>query len=159
MHIAEVVQVLDALDLAGVRHWVGGGWGVDALAGRKTREHRDLDLAVDSAHFVACMDVLIALGYQVETDWLSLRVEVAAQGRRWVDVHPVAFDSNGHGLQGEADGLHFDYPPDAFVIGQIGARPVPCLSVSQQRAFHSGYDHRPQDKHDLGILDTLAKEG
>jgi lincosamide nucleotidyltransferase A/C/D/E len=158
MQFAEVVQVLDALDSAGVRHWVAGGWGVDALAGRKTREHRDLDLAVDAAHFDACMAVLIALGYQVETDWLPLRVEVAAPGRRWVDVHPVAFDANGHGLQGEADGVHFDYPQDAFALGQIGARPVPCVSVAQQRAFHSGYEHRPQDEHDLGILDTLAAE-
>ena len=29
----DVIQVLDALDGAGVRHWVGGGWGVAALAG------------------------------------------------------------------------------------------------------------------------------
>jgi lincosamide nucleotidyltransferase A/C/D/E len=158
MHVADVAQVLDALDVAGVRHWVAGGWGVDALAGQKTREHRDLDLAVDAAHFDACMDVLTALGYQLETDWLPLRLQVAAPGRRWVDVHPVAFDSNGHGLQGEADGVHFDYPPDAFALGQIGTRPVPCLSVAQQRAFRFGYKHRPQDEHDLGILDSLAAE-
>jgi hypothetical protein len=40
---ADVIQVLEALDGAGVRHWVGGGWGVAALAGRQTRPHRDLD--------------------------------------------------------------------------------------------------------------------
>jgi hypothetical protein len=27
----------DALDEASVHHWVGGGWGVVALAGRQTR--------------------------------------------------------------------------------------------------------------------------
>ena len=34
---ADVIGVLDALDEAGVRSWVGGGWGVAALAGRQTR--------------------------------------------------------------------------------------------------------------------------
>ncbi|MFC5728610.1 nucleotidyltransferase domain-containing protein [Nocardioides vastitatis] len=36
--------------------------------------------------------------------------------------------------------------------------PVPCLSVAQQQAFHSGDEHRPQDAHDLPILATLAAE-
>jgi hypothetical protein len=31
----DVIAVLDALDAAGVRHWVGGGWGV--AAGSTTR--------------------------------------------------------------------------------------------------------------------------
>jgi hypothetical protein len=44
MDAADVIAVLDALDEAAVRHWVGGGWGVAALAGRQTRSHRDLDL-------------------------------------------------------------------------------------------------------------------
>ena len=45
MDAADVTTVLDALDQARVRHWVGGGWGVAALTGRQTRAHRDLDLA------------------------------------------------------------------------------------------------------------------
>lgn len=38
-------RVLDLLDLLvdrGLDVWVDGGWGVDALAGRQTREHGDL---------------------------------------------------------------------------------------------------------------------
>jgi lincosamide nucleotidyltransferase A/C/D/E len=46
MSIPDVTAVLTALDRAHVRHWVAGGWGVAALVGRQTREHRDLDLAV-----------------------------------------------------------------------------------------------------------------
>jgi hypothetical protein len=43
---ADVIEVLDALDSAGVEWWVLGGWGVDALIGEQTRAHKDLDLAV-----------------------------------------------------------------------------------------------------------------
>jgi lincosamide nucleotidyltransferase A/C/D/E len=45
--VADVLAVLDALAHAGCRAWVGGGWGVDALVGRPTRSHRDLDLAIE----------------------------------------------------------------------------------------------------------------
>jgi hypothetical protein len=82
----DVIQVLDALDAAGVRHWVGGGWGVAALAGRQTRQHRDLDLNIDAADLGRCLAALGGLGYVAETDWLPSRIEVAAPGDRWVDV-------------------------------------------------------------------------
>jgi hypothetical protein len=42
--LPEVVDVLERLDRAGVPVWLDGGWGVDALVGRQTRAHRDLDL-------------------------------------------------------------------------------------------------------------------
>jgi hypothetical protein len=32
------------LEREGIRSWVIGGWGIDALVGRQTREHHDLDL-------------------------------------------------------------------------------------------------------------------
>ena len=47
MRLADVVEILSDLRAAGCRVWVAGGWGVDALVGRQTRPHRDLDLAVD----------------------------------------------------------------------------------------------------------------
>lgn len=150
-----MLEVLDALDRADVRHWVAGGWGVDALVGLQTRAHRDLDLAVDAVDHDTCMAALARLGYTTETDWLPVRVEVAAPGGRWVDVHPVRFDAQGLGLQGDPTGTHFRYPPTAFATGLLGGRTVPCLSAGQQRLFHSGYELRPQDEHDLRQLATL----
>lgn len=127
MRVEDVIEVLDALDEAGVRHWVGGGWGVAALAGRQTRQHRDLDLAVDAAALGCCLMVLRELGYAAETDWLPVRIELRSPGGRWVDVHPVIFDERGHGRQAGLDGGVFDYPPGAFTGGRIAGREVPCL--------------------------------
>jgi lincosamide nucleotidyltransferase A/C/D/E len=155
---ADVIQVLDALDAAEVRHWVGGGWGVAALAGRQTRPHRDLDLCIDAADLDCCLLTLGRLEYATETDWLPVRVELRAPGECWVDVHPVAFDDKGHGRQADLDGGFFDYPPDAFTRGRIAGRGVPCLSVDQQRIFHSGYEPRPQDLHDLAQLELLPPQ-
>ncbi|WP_431948844.1 nucleotidyltransferase domain-containing protein [Actinacidiphila sp. bgisy167] len=36
----DVVEILDLLRRTGARVWVGGGWGSDALLGRRTRDHR-----------------------------------------------------------------------------------------------------------------------
>jgi lincosamide nucleotidyltransferase A/C/D/E len=155
MRASDVIEVLDLLDDAGVRHWVGGGWGVAALAGRQTRQHRDLDLAVDAGHLDTCLQMLGQLGYTAETDWLPVRLELRAPGARWVDVHPVTFSGDGHGRQPDLDGGFFDYPPAAFTTGWIGGRLVHCLSAQQQRRFRTGYEHRPQDLHDLAELDAL----
>lgn len=155
MRTSEVTEVLDALDGAGVRHWVAGGWGVAALTGRQTRDHRDLDLTVDARDLSSCLGALERLGFGVETNWMPVRVELRGPGERWVDVHPVTFDLTGHGRQPDLNGGHFDYPPTAFTEGSIGGRPVHCLSVEQQRRFRTGYQHRPQDLHDLADLDAL----
>jgi lincosamide nucleotidyltransferase A/C/D/E len=153
----DVAAVLDALDEAGVRYAVGGGWGVDILVGRQTREHRDLDLGVDATCFDACLRALGELGYARETDGLPVHVELKADGERWADVHPIQFDAGGHGRQAGVGDTHFDYPPEAFTTGTIRGREIRCLSVAQQRTFHSGYEHQGKDRHDLAQLDAVAE--
>ena len=152
----EVSAVLDDLRRAGCRCWVGGGWGVDALLGRQTRPHRDLDLAVDADDECAALQALLDRGYQLETDWRPVRVELVAPDRGWVDLHPVRFDEHGLGRQAGLDGSHFDYPTAAFTHGSIGDVPVPCLSRGQQLRFHQGYEPRAVDLHDLEILQRLG---
>ena len=40
----DVLEIVAGLDAAGVRVWLDGGWGVDALIRHQTRDHEDLDL-------------------------------------------------------------------------------------------------------------------
>ena len=151
----EVHAVLGALGTAGIPTWVGGGWGVDALAGRQTRAHRDLDLLVDAERLEDCLSILTARGYAVETDWLPVRVEVGAAGRGWVDIHPVRLAADGSGVQAGLDGTRFDYPPGCFTTGNLAGREVPCLTAAHQQLLHTGYEPRAQDIHDLRVLRTL----
>ncbi|MEY9877994.1 prolyl oligopeptidase [Streptacidiphilus sp. MAP12-33] len=161
MDVEQVRRVLDALDGRGVRSWVAGGWGVDALVGRQTRAHRDLDLAIDADDEAAALEVLShpRLGYAVETDWRPTRVELGAPGGGWVDLHPVRFDADGHGRQADLDGGWFDYPATALTTGTIAGREVRCLSVRQQLLFHEGYELRDVDHHDLALLRSLVPFG
>lgn len=157
MHLSEVTEILADLCEAGCRAWVAGGWGVDALVGGQTRPHRDLDLAVDGEDVPTAIEALERRGYRVETDWRPVRVELARTGVGWVDVHPVVFDQDGDGRQAGFDGAHFDYPPTAFDTGSLGAMQVACLSCQQQVTFHTGYEPRPVDLHDLELLNALEQ--
>lgn len=156
MDVGEVLAILVSLEEAGCSVWVAGGWGVDALVGHQTRPHRDLDLAVDADDESSAVGVLRRGGYQIETDWRPVRVELGAPGRGWVDLHPVMFGPDGHGRQTDVGGGHFDYPPDGFAEGVIAGRRVRCLSLEQQRRFHEGYEPRDIDLHDLALLRRLS---
>ena len=159
MNLGEVLAVLADLAEAGCAVWVAGGWGVDALVGRQTRLHRDLDLAVDARIETMALRILERRGYRVETDWRPVRVELIAEGRGWVDVHPVVFDATGHGRQADVGGGQFDYPPEAFDQGALGGVCVPCLSRDQQLLFHTGYEPRAIDLFDLALLRRLTSPG
>lgn len=148
----DVIDVLSALANAGCRVWVAGGWGVDALVGEQTREHRDLDLAIDARCEAEALATLGALGYAIETDRRPARVELAATGARWVDLHPVHFAADGHGRQADGEGGSFEYPPGCFTTGRIGDRQVPCLTAEQQLRFRTGYELRDVDRHDIALL-------
>jgi lincosamide nucleotidyltransferase A/C/D/E len=155
MTIPRVYAVLDALAGAGCPYWIGGGWGVDALVGRQTRAHRDLDLALPADQESAALEALAALGYLVETDWRPVRVEVAEPGGGRVDLHPIVFDEDGAARQADLDGGSFHYPKECFTTGVIDGRRVPCLSAEQQVAFHDGYQPREVDVLDLRELNRL----
>jgi lincosamide nucleotidyltransferase A/C/D/E len=157
MPVGEVHRVLEALAEADCRAWIAGGWGVDALAGRQTRPHRDLDLLVEAARLDDALGALAGLGYRVETDWLPIRVEVAAPGRRWVDLHPVVFDDDGHGVQAGPDGTTFEYPAACLVTGSLDGRVVACLSIDRQIEAHTGFELREADLADLALLRSLTE--
>ena len=156
MDLGEVLGVLADLTEAGCSVWVAGGWGVDALVGRQTRLHRDLDLALDARDETVALGALERRSYCVETDWRPVRVELVAEGRGRVDVHPVVFDATGHGRQDDLGGGQFDYPAGAFDQGTLGGVRVPCLSRNQQLLFHTGYEPRGVDVLDLALLQRLT---
>jgi lincosamide nucleotidyltransferase A/C/D/E len=59
---------------AGIRVWIDGGWCVDSLVGTQTRDHDDLDVAVDRDDVDELVAVLTDVGYRhsanpESTDW------------------------------------------------------------------------------------------
>lgn len=96
---AQTRELLRGLADIGIRCWVVGGWGVDALLGKQTRDHHDLDLMVNATDLPALHVWLrregFARGYEWEENspvtiegrtWDTAFVERHADGRE-IDVH------------------------------------------------------------------------
>ena len=157
MNLNDVMDVLRVVRAVGCRFWLEGGWGIDALVGHQTRPHRDVDLDFDADFEDDLLVALAELGYVVETDWRPNRVELAATGNRWVDLHPLVIDTEGNARQAASGGGWHEFDKSLFTTGSLGGEPVPCVSVEGQRLFHSGYELRAVDLLDLAQLDRLRK--
>ena len=163
---SEVLRVVAALQSAGVSAWLLGGWGVDALLGRETRRHSDLDIAVDIADGGVDRAVreLQALGYtdvqeSRETSRLMPFRVVLRQPSGWtVDLVPIrSRPTTGTALSTRSgDWRSMSEGGDLSVTGQIESTPVPCLSAQGQLRLRQGYRLRRRDQRDLAVLDQLV---
>ena len=153
MDQGHVLRLLGLLRDAGVRAWVDGGWGVDALLEEQTREHSDLDLVVDREDLEDVTSILSAQGFTVFRDWLPNAIAFRDSAGDEVDLHPVDIADDGGGDQIQLDGKtrwHYSRP----VHGLIGGSRVLCCSVGDQLRCHQGYEPRDHDRADIALLAT-----
>jgi 2'-5' RNA ligase len=143
-----VLTILDTLRGAGVRAWISGGWGVDALAGRQSRTHRDLDLIIEEHDRQRAMDVLGQLGfwewYLVDSDrplFSRIVLHDNELAGRAIDLHPLELSQMDVELN----------------VGTIEGREVPCISPDLQLATHSNYRKRWRDRADIAIVRRLLE--
>jgi Aminoglycoside-2''''-adenylyltransferase. len=152
---AEALAVLRTLDRASVHHVTSGGWGVDALLGRQTRVHDDLDVGVDIERLDEIVALLAQRGYSIAVDQRPVRLELKGSDDRKLDLHPIAWDASGSGTQRGFGHQSFDYPAAEIVAGRIDGVVVRCISAATQRLFHSVHEPRDVDRADLAALAAL----
>jgi lincosamide nucleotidyltransferase A/C/D/E len=157
MELRDVEEIVGLLSGAGVRWWLSGGWGVDALVGRQTRRHKDLDLVVAREDMVTAAQTLAAHGFHpVPEDYpgadrhvpgsvLPERDLVQDAAARTVDLHPVDAD---------------DWPqrigvPDAFTTGALEIGPMPCLSLGAQVVAHQGFELADEHRANIRSIEAL----
>lgn len=158
MTAEDVLSVLTLLRQAETDIWIGGGWGIDALIGEQTRDHRDLDLMHRQEQEAAVVAVLSEQGFTESLDWRPVRFVVTDAAGRAIDLHPLVFNDDGSAEQASpVPERPFIYPSSCFVSGTIGGVAVPCLSAAQQVFFHQGYEPRPHDLADMRHLREAFK--
>lgn len=152
-----------------IRCWVAGGWGVDALLGRETRPHHDLDLLVSLDDLGELQDLLAEQGFSrklvwEENRWVDVRgaqtptafVEVDSLGRE-LDIHVIQLVQGGPpiALYDRA----WEFPDDSLEgVGTISGVTVTCISTITQLQAHTGYDPPPLHQSDVDQLRLLADE-
>ncbi|WP_329272368.1 nucleotidyltransferase domain-containing protein [Streptomyces pseudovenezuelae] len=155
MSAEDALALLERLHAHGVDACVGGGWSVDALLGKQTRDHSDLDLWVPTTH----LDPLFVAFGEVGVD----RIFPWPGDRPWNFVlhDGVQLRVDLHLYESLADGsLHYGsvvdgdaFPAEALAgHGFIAGTAVRCESAEWAVRCHTGYPARDVDRHDVPLL-------
>jgi lincosamide nucleotidyltransferase A/C/D/E len=155
MTVEDVVEVLTALDAGGVDYWVGGGWGIDALLGRQTREHRDLDLGVRLDDVQRIESLLPQFRRESAESGVLLKDERG----RLVDLLLVERSEAGELWRQLPRGLRLRHDDsETHSSGYIGGRRVRCASIALQLEHHDHPDATDQDRLDIEALERELGE-
>ena len=120
----DVLGLYNALEKLGVKIWIDGGWGVDALLEKETRPHEDLDIAIQQKDISKLRELLERRGFQ------EIKLEIArphnfvmadTHGHE-IDVHAIVLDSKGDGIYGPVENGELNpapvLPATAGIAGQ-----------------------------------------
>ena len=121
-------MILDLFESMGVTYWLDGGWGVDVLYGRQTREHRDIDINFDAGKTVEVISRLKEIGYVMETDWLPVRADFFHADYGYLDIHPFIIDGDTV-KQANHEGGYWNFPENLFGEAVYKGRKIPCISL------------------------------
>ena len=145
---------LNLFDELGIKVWIDGGWGVDALLGECTRDHQDLDIIISWEDSSILTEALFARGFvDIPTDDRTDRNFVMGHpSHGMIDFHVVERTEDGGAIYGpgEIDWIISELELDA--VGYIGGREVRCLSVDYQVRSHTGYTLQDTDFADMHAL-------
>ncbi len=155
MNSEPVAQIVRLLTGDGIEVWLDGGWAVDALLGRQTRDHDDLDIIVRESDLPHFLELLAKKGFTRTKGGRPFNFLLADANGRKVDVHTIVFDTQGNGLYGPSseDGKQEMYRAGALTgQGVVGGQVVPCVSPEFLMTYYTGYPISPTDAHDVRQL-------
>ena len=154
MTIDKVHWFLDLFDELGIKVWIDGGWGVDALLGECTRSHQDLDIIISWADSAILTEALFARGFiDIHTDDRKDRNFVMGhRSHGMIDFHVIELTEGGSGVYGPGEIDWVISESELNAVGAIGGRKVRCLSVEYQVRAHAGYTLKGTDFADLRAL-------
>jgi lincosamide nucleotidyltransferase A/C/D/E len=161
-HIAIITSLHSACEERGVKFWLLGGWGIDALCRRITREHHDIDLVTSLCSRQPLRDLIVGFADEVEED-TPQKLRLRKNDVR-VDVRFFYRHANGMLVMDldADDPLVWPMPPASFPDGCNGAlagRACRAISWAAQYVAKEGWRHfkpqeelRPKDRQDLGLI-------
>ena len=144
-----VIAIVSLLNQNDIKVVIDGGWGVDALLGKQTRTHADLDVAINHKDVQKIRALLEAKGYQ-EVPWgdtWECNFVLGDDSGHLLDVHSCTFDEAGNNVFG------VKYPFESLKgSGSINGFPVNCITPEWMLKFHSGYKLDENDYHDIKLI-------
>jgi lincosamide nucleotidyltransferase A/C/D/E len=167
MSVEQAKAVYDLLDQNSVRCWVMGGWGVDALLGCVTREHKDLDLLVLIEDLPRYADLVRRHGFERKLVWSEsqpIEIDAAPFDSAFVDAHPDGREIDVHVIDVDPRGVVTQFHADPWPLprdavsgtGALDGETVRCVTRAAQIAMHSGYDLPEMHREDVRLLQEVT---
>ncbi len=143
----DIIDLYTNLETLGIKVWVDGGWGVDALLGKQTRFHEDLDIAVEAKHVPNLREFLQIKGYEQSKEDSEWNFDLRDPNGREIDVHSFNLDEEGNVLEG------IQYPTGSLTgTGTIEGNTVRCIAPEWVVKLHSGYALEEKDFKDVSAV-------
>jgi lincosamide nucleotidyltransferase A/C/D/E len=161
----DAIQIIHLLESNDIPVWLVGGWGIDSMLGRQTREHKDLDILLQRDDLQKAKHLLENVGYSLKEIWsennpvfdfhgnqIDTAFVLQDASSREIDLHafhleggqviPDWEDSEGH----QITKAQLDHQ------GMINGISVRCISQQLQFLFHAGYDLPDYQIQDIRLL-------
>ncbi len=164
-----LLKQCDAVDLP---ICVFGGYGLDALYGKLTRDHHDFDIIVATDNQEPLIEILMTLGYEHVPAWSEVgRKDCYIQRElgpdfvlelATIDEAKLAYVSQQHGIDADLS-LVFPPEPNGQLLGQ--AMRTPTLQgieivnqIQRQTGSERGWDEFPHRQHQEALLAFLRQK-
>ena len=162
----DVIEIYKKLSTNGIQVWLTGGWGIDALLGRQTRPHKDLDVIMLLDDMVRMTELLSMNGYELDVLWSENRMARDMNGNetatafvlkdaeeREFDAHALTMDDQGNGMPAWDEAEDFIFKrADLEGLGTVAGFTVRCITPESQIVCHSGYELPEKQLKDLDLL-------
>lgn len=149
-----LLDLYSSISDQGIKIWLDGGWGVDALLGKQTRVHTDVDFVVEEQNLPKLEELLNSLGWGriLRDDTREWNFMLGDNKGNEIDIHIINLDKKGNGIYGPAENEEM-YPASSLEgRGSIYGKKVNCLTAEYQIISHTGYTLKEKDFKDVSLL-------
>lgn len=152
-----VVSFYKDLEEHGIRIWIDGGWGVDALLGEVTRPHDDLDVVIQKKDLAWVRNYLMKKSYRdvPRNDTTAWNFVMGNDKDERIDFHVIVFDENGNGIYGPKEKGVWYSSESLTGMGMLIGQAVRCISPEYVVKFHTGYT---RDEDDIKDVTAICKK-
>jgi hypothetical protein len=155
-------ELAETLDEAEIPFWLRGGWALDFLLGRVTREHADVDLVARREHEHDIRELLARAGFAFERELPGVAVDFLREGESF----QILLVEDGPGDSLVCHGFEsWPFPPGALDltprrIGGLACRTLTVDALLHEKETyerHRGRPLRPQDRRSIELLRELRR--